>query len=182
MKISYHMVHMDCLIGLVPLFAWNDAERVTRIASDVTTGTFLMRRTLGSRAGGGNGRLPTRGANGHVNAADHETFAVHLPLCISFTTLRSSLPYTLTNMEQTYIMIKPDGVQRGLIAEVIKRFEQKGFHLRGMKIMNVSRSHAETHYSDLSDKYGSATTYAYFNIAVCEYKVDSHPLFVLSAV
>lgn len=57
-------------------------------------------------------------------------------------------------------MIKPDGVQRGLIAEVIKRFEQKGFHLRGMKIMNVSRSHAETHYSDLSDKYVLATTRA----------------------
>jgi nucleoside-diphosphate kinase len=55
-------------------------------------------------------------------------------------------------MEKTYIMIKPDGVQRGLVAEVIKRFEQKGFSLRGLKLMNVSKSHAETHYSDLSDK------------------------------
>eukprot|EP00892_Ulva_mutabilis_P010486 jgi/Ulvmu1/780/UM010_0154.1 len=55
-------------------------------------------------------------------------------------------------MEQTYIMIKPDGVQRGLVSEVIKRFEQKGFHLKGLKIQNVTKSHAETHYSDLSDK------------------------------
>ena len=61
------------------------------------------------------------------------------------------------SMETTYIMIKPDGVQRGLINEVIKRFEQKGFYLRGMKLMNVSKSHAETHYSDLSDKCGALT-------------------------
>ena len=55
-------------------------------------------------------------------------------------------------MEKTYIMIKPDGVQRGLVADVIKRFEQKGFSLRALKLMNVSKLHAETHYSDLSDK------------------------------
>ena len=53
-------------------------------------------------------------------------------------------------------MIKPDGVQRGLVGEVIKRFETKGFHLKGMKIMNVSREHAETHYSDLAGMYVSA--------------------------
>eukprot|EP00177_Eucheuma_denticulatum_P000983 GFKZ01001775.1.p1 GENE.GFKZ01001775.1~~GFKZ01001775.1.p1 ORF type:complete len:151 (-),score=16.88 GFKZ01001775.1:98-550(-) len=64
-------------------------------------------------------------------------------------------------METTYIMIKPDGVQRGLVSEVIKRFEQKGFYLRGMKLMNVSKSHAETHYSDLSDKpfFGTLVDY-----------------------
>ena len=59
-------------------------------------------------------------------------------------------------MEQTYIMIKPDGVQRGLIPEILKRFTQKGFTLRGLKMMNVSKSHAETHYSDLSSKYAIA--------------------------
>jgi nucleoside-diphosphate kinase len=32
-------------------------------------------------------------------------------------------------MERTYIMVKPDGVQRGLVGEIIKRFEQKGFKL-----------------------------------------------------
>lgn len=37
-------------------------------------------------------------------------------------------------MEQTYIMIKPDGVQRGLVGEVIKRFEQKGYYLKAMKL------------------------------------------------
>jgi nucleoside-diphosphate kinase len=43
-------------------------------------------------------------------------------------------------------MIKPDGVQRGLIGEVISRFERKGFSLVGMKFMSVSRELAEKHY------------------------------------
>jgi nucleoside diphosphate kinase len=59
-------------------------------------------------------------------------------------------------MEQTYIMIKPDGVQRGLVAEIIKRFEQKGFHLRGLKMQNVTKEHAEKHYKDLSSKCAPA--------------------------
>lgn len=49
-------------------------------------------------------------------------------------------------MERTFIMIKPDGVQRGLIGEVISRFERKGFSLVGMKFMSVSRELAEKHY------------------------------------
>jgi nucleoside-diphosphate kinase len=43
-------------------------------------------------------------------------------------------------------MIKPDGVQRGLVGDVIKRFEQKGFTLAGMKFMSVSKELAEQHY------------------------------------
>jgi nucleoside-diphosphate kinase len=43
-------------------------------------------------------------------------------------------------------MIKPDGVQRGLVGEVVKRFEQKGFTLAGMKFMSVSKELAEQHY------------------------------------
>lgn len=55
-------------------------------------------------------------------------------------------------MEQTFIMIKPDGVQRGLIGEIIKRLEQKGFNLIAMKTMNVSRELAEKHYDVHRDK------------------------------
>ena len=40
--------------------------------------------------------------------------------------------------ERTFIMLKPDAVQRGLIGEIIKRFEQKGFKLVAMKMMHVS--------------------------------------------
>ena len=49
-------------------------------------------------------------------------------------------------MERTFIMIKPDGVQRNLVGEIIKRFETKGFTLVGMKFMSVSRELAEKHY------------------------------------
>lgn len=49
-------------------------------------------------------------------------------------------------MERTFIAIKPDGVQRGLISEIIGRFERKGFTLVGMKLMVVSRELAEQHY------------------------------------
>ncbi len=49
-------------------------------------------------------------------------------------------------MERTFIMIKPDGVQRNLVGEIVKRFEQKGFTLAGLKLMQVSRELAEKHY------------------------------------
>lgn len=42
--------------------------------------------------------------------------------------------------ERTFIMIKPDGVQRGLVGKLIKRFEQKGFKLVGLKFVWVSRN------------------------------------------
>jgi len=54
--------------------------------------------------------------------------------------------------ERSYIMIKPDGVQRGLITQILQRFLSKGYTLRGLKLMNVSKQLAETHYADLSSK------------------------------
>ena len=49
-------------------------------------------------------------------------------------------------MERTFIMIKPDGVQRNLVGEIVSRFETKGFTLVGMKLVQVSRELAEQHY------------------------------------
>ena len=49
-------------------------------------------------------------------------------------------------MERTFIMIKPDGVQRNVVGEIVSRFETKGFTLVGMKLMQVSRELAEQHY------------------------------------
>jgi nucleoside-diphosphate kinase len=49
-------------------------------------------------------------------------------------------------------MIKPDGVQRGLIGEIIKRFEAKGFKLVAMKLTAPGKEHLEKHYEDLKDK------------------------------
>eukprot|EP00938_MAST-03A_sp_MAST-3A-sp1_P007439 g7439.t1 len=54
--------------------------------------------------------------------------------------------------ERTYIMIKPDGVQRGLTGKIIVRFEQKGFKLVCMKTARPSQKHLETHYADLKGK------------------------------
>jgi len=50
-------------------------------------------------------------------------------------------------VERTFIIIKPDAVQRGLIGEIIKRFEQRGLRIIGMKFMQVSRELAEKHYA-----------------------------------
>merc|ERR1719471_489532 len=54
--------------------------------------------------------------------------------------------------ERTFIMIKPDGVQRGLVGDIIKRFEQKGFKLVAMKFMQASEEHLRKHYADLSER------------------------------
>jgi len=50
-------------------------------------------------------------------------------------------------VERSFIMIKPDGVQRGLVGNIISRFETKGFTLVGLKQMSVSRDLAEAHYA-----------------------------------
>ena len=50
-------------------------------------------------------------------------------------------------MEQTLVLIKPDGVQRGLIGEVTSRLERRGLRLVGAKFLQVSQELAETHYA-----------------------------------
>ena len=54
--------------------------------------------------------------------------------------------------ERTYIMIKPDGVQRGLIGQIICRFETKGFKLVAMKLCQPGKEMFEKHYADLAGK------------------------------
>ncbi|KAK9765740.1 nucleoside diphosphate kinase Ndk1 [Basidiobolus ranarum] len=55
-------------------------------------------------------------------------------------------------MERTYIMVKPDGVERGLVGEVIKRFEQKGYKLAALKLVQPTEQLLAEHYKDLADK------------------------------
>ncbi|KRE69270.1 nucleoside-diphosphate kinase [Paenibacillus sp. Soil750] len=55
-------------------------------------------------------------------------------------------------MEKTFLMVKPDGVQRGLVGEIVKRFEQKGFQLIGSKLTVISREQAEIHYAEHKGK------------------------------
>ena len=49
-------------------------------------------------------------------------------------------------------MIKPDGVQRGLVGEIIARFEAKGYKLAAMKLASPGKEHMEKHYEDLASK------------------------------
>ncbi|MED6132015.1 Nucleoside diphosphate kinase III, chloroplastic/mitochondrial [Stylosanthes scabra] len=55
-------------------------------------------------------------------------------------------------LERTFIAIKPDGVQRGLISEIISRFERKGFKLVGIKVIIPSKEFAQKHYHDLKER------------------------------
>ncbi|ETN44531.1 nucleoside diphosphate kinase [Cyphellophora europaea CBS 101466] len=54
--------------------------------------------------------------------------------------------------EQTFIAVKPDGVQRGLVGDIIQRFEKRGYKLVALKMVSPSKEHLEKHYEDLSDK------------------------------
>lgn len=58
----------------------------------------------------------------------------------------------MEEVEETYIMVKPDGVQRGLVGEIISRFEKKGFLLKGLKLFQCPKELAEEHYKDLKNK------------------------------
>ncbi|NLI11564.1 nucleoside-diphosphate kinase [Pelotomaculum propionicicum] len=55
-------------------------------------------------------------------------------------------------MERTYLMVKPDGVQRNLAGEIISRFEKKGFKIVGLKMLRISREMAEKHYGEHAGK------------------------------
>lgn len=58
-------------------------------------------------------------------------------------------------IEQTLILIKPDGIQRGLVGEIIKRFEQRGLKIVGMKMIKVDRTFAGKHYKEsIAQKHG----------------------------
>ncbi|NLO22394.1 MAG: nucleoside-diphosphate kinase [Syntrophomonadaceae bacterium] len=55
-------------------------------------------------------------------------------------------------MEQTFVMIKPDGVQRSLVGEIVSRIESKGFQLKAMKLMRITPELARIHYVEHEGK------------------------------
>ena len=55
-------------------------------------------------------------------------------------------------MERTFVMLKPDAVERGLVGTVISRLERKGLQLAGMKLIKMSRSQAERLYAEHKGK------------------------------
>eukprot|EP00918_Siedleckia_nematoides_P035651 GHVU01077405.1.p2 GENE.GHVU01077405.1~~GHVU01077405.1.p2 ORF type:complete len:173 (+),score=30.71 GHVU01077405.1:63-521(+) len=58
----------------------------------------------------------------------------------------------MTERERTFVMIKPDGVHRSLIGKIVARFEQRGYLLVGMKMLQPSKQLLEQHYAELKTK------------------------------
>ena len=54
--------------------------------------------------------------------------------------------------ESTFVAVKPDGVQRGLTGEIIKRFEMKGYKIIGLKLLQVTDAQAKQHYAEHEGK------------------------------
>jgi len=73
-------------------------------------------------------------------------------------------------LERTFIAIKPDGVQRGLISEIVSRFERKGYKLVAIKLVVPSKQFAEQHYEDLKER-------PFFN-GLCEF-LSSGPVLAM---
>jgi len=74
---------------------------------------------------------------------------------LNFFCVSHSIPAAMAegpNKERTFIMIKPDGVHRGIVGEIIKRFEAKGFKLVAMKFTWASDELLKKHYADLAGK------------------------------
>lgn len=55
-------------------------------------------------------------------------------------------------MERTFIMVKPNGVARGLVGEIVARFERRGFRLVALKVLRIDRALAERHYAEHAGK------------------------------
>jgi nucleoside-diphosphate kinase len=55
-------------------------------------------------------------------------------------------------MEKTFLMVKPDGVQRNLIGEIVSRFEKKGFQLVSAKLIVIPQELAKTHYAEHKER------------------------------
>jgi nucleoside-diphosphate kinase len=55
-------------------------------------------------------------------------------------------------IEKTFAMVKPDGVQRGLVGKIVQRFEERGLKISAMKMMHIPRELAERHYEEHKGK------------------------------
>eukprot|EP00030_Apusomonadida_sp_AF-17_P002382 a339470_2770.p2 GENE.a339470_2770~~a339470_2770.p2 ORF type:complete len:233 (-),score=104.14 a339470_2770:40-705(-) len=66
-----------------------------------------------------------------------------------------------TNKERTFLMVKPDAVERGHIADIIGRWEKRGYKLVGLKMIEPSRELVSAHYADLKERpfYGELVDY-----------------------
>ena len=71
--------------------------------------------------------------------------------------------------ERTFVMVKPDGVQRSLVGDIVSRFERRGFRICGIKMMRIPKELAERHYEEHKGKpfYEPLLEYITSGPAVC---------------
>ncbi|GJM80097.1 hypothetical protein HMSSN139_25930 [Paenibacillus sp. HMSSN-139] len=69
-----------------------------------------------------------------------------------FVSLTMLFNFGRGTMERTFLMVKPDGVQRGLVGRIISRFEDKGFQLIAGKLVQVTEAQAKKHYAEHEGK------------------------------
>ena len=72
-------------------------------------------------------------------------------------------------IERTFVMVKPDGVQRGLVGKIVQRFEERGIKICAMKMMHIPHELAERHYEEHKGKgfYSSLLEYITSGPVVC---------------
>ena len=58
----------------------------------------------------------------------------------------------MSDIQQTFVMVKPDGVRRRLVGEVVSRIEAKGYEIKEMKLFTIDESLAKKHYGEHTDK------------------------------
>lgn len=58
-------------------------------------------------------------------------------------------------VERTFVAIKPDGVQRALVGEIIQRFEKAGMKIVGLKLIHADKEFAKKHYFDVEERHGT---------------------------
>jgi nucleoside-diphosphate kinase len=67
----------------------------------------------------------------------------------------------MPDVERTFVMVKPDGFERGLVGEIVSRFERRGLRLRAMRMLRVTGEQAHEHYAEHREKpfFGELTTF-----------------------
>lgn len=67
----------------------------------------------------------------------------------------------MADAQETFIMVKPDGVRRHLIGDIVKRIEDKGYEIRQMKMFTIDQDLAEQHYAEHKEKpfFGELTSF-----------------------
>jgi len=89
-----------------------------------------------------------------VSGAGKKATVANVSKSVSKSEEKQSPPHGVpgTRQERSFIAVKPDGVQRGIIGDIISRFEKRGFKLVAMKLIKPSKEFAAQHYNDLRKK------------------------------